>query len=77
MKKVPTFGNPWVTVAVFVGQIVVEKLIEIYLLPKIIKEWTMSKLICNLELEKQQSELMQKIIKSIINFIGDLFKGGK
>ena len=34
MKKVPNFGNPWVTVAVFVGQIVVEKLIEIYLLPK-------------------------------------------
>lgn len=37
----------------------------------------MSKLICNPELEKQQSELMQKFIKSIINFIGDLFKGGK
>lgn len=34
MKKVPNCGNPWVTVAVFVSQIVVEKLIEIYLLPK-------------------------------------------
>ena len=77
MKKVPNCGNPWVTVAVFVGQIVVEKLIEYYLKSEKSKEWIMSKLICNLELEKQQSELMQKIIKSIINFIGDLFKGGK
>lgn len=33
MKKVPYFGNPW-GVAVFVGQIVVEKLIEYYLKPE-------------------------------------------
>ena len=77
MKKVPTFGNPWVTVAVFVGQIVVEKLIEIYLLPKIIKEWTMSKVICNPKFEKDQSELTMVLIKRIIDFIGDLIKGGK
>lgn len=34
MKKIQNCGNPWVTVAVFVGQIVVEKLIEYYLKPE-------------------------------------------
>ena len=31
MKKVPNCGNVWVTVAVLIGQVVVEKLIEYYL----------------------------------------------
>lgn len=30
MKNVSNSGNVWVTVAVFVGQIVIEKLIEYY-----------------------------------------------
>ena len=31
MKNVPNGGKVWVAVAVFVGQIVIEKLIEYYL----------------------------------------------